>query len=30
MSDFKRINPATAQQLREQGAVVVDIRDPHS
>lgn len=30
MSEFKRIDPATAQQLREQGATVVDIRDPGS
>ncbi|HYQ39478.1 MAG TPA: thiosulfate sulfurtransferase GlpE [Pseudomonas sp.] len=30
MSEFKRIDPATAHQLRESGAVVVDIRDPHS
>ena len=30
MSEFKRISPDQAQQLREQGAVVVDIRDPHS
>ncbi|AIR89118.1 thiosulfate sulfurtransferase GlpE [Pseudomonas cremoricolorata] len=27
MSDFKRISPEQAQPLREQGAVVVDIRD---
>ncbi|MGZ9704531.1 thiosulfate sulfurtransferase GlpE [Pseudomonas sp. GNP013] len=27
MSEFKRIPPAQAQALREQGAVVVDIRD---
>lgn len=30
MTDFKRISPEQAQALREQGAVVVDIRDPHS
>lgn len=30
MSDFKRIAPQQAQQLRETGAVVVDIRDPQS
>lgn len=30
MSDFKRISPQQAQELRSQGAVVVDIRDPHS
>lgn len=30
MSDFKRIDPATALQLAENGAVLVDIRDPHS
>ena len=30
MSDFKRIDPATAHDLRAKGAVVVDIRDPHS
>ena len=30
MSDFKRIPPEQAQALREQGAVVVDIRDPQS
>lgn len=30
MSQFKRIDPATAQQLREQGATLVDIRDPGS
>ena len=30
MSEFKRIDPATAQQLREKGATVVDIRDPGS
>ncbi|ELQ18068.1 thiosulfate sulfurtransferase [Pseudomonas fluorescens BRIP34879] len=28
MSEFKRIPPEQAQALREQGAVVVDIRDP--
>jgi thiosulfate sulfurtransferase len=28
MSEFKRIPPQQAQTLREQGAVVVDIRDP--
>lgn len=26
MSDFKRIDPATAEQLRQNGAVLVDIR----
>ena len=30
MSEFKRIPPEQAQALREQGAVVVDIRDPQS
>ncbi len=30
MSEFQRIDPATAHQLRQQGATVVDIRDPHS
>ncbi|WAJ38213.1 thiosulfate sulfurtransferase GlpE [Pseudomonas sp. GOM7] len=30
MSEFKRISPQQAQALREQGAVVVDIRDPQS
>ena len=30
MSDFKRIAPDHAQQLREAGAVVVDIRDAQS
>lgn len=30
MSDFKRISPQQAQALREQGAVVVDTRDPQS
>ncbi|TBU92192.1 thiosulfate sulfurtransferase GlpE [Stutzerimonas kirkiae] len=30
MTDFKRIDPQQAQSLREQGAVVVDIRDPQS
>lgn len=30
MSDFKRIDPASAHDLRLNGAVVVDIRDPHS
>lgn len=30
MSEFKRISPQQAQDLREQGAVVVDIRDPQS
>ena len=30
MSEFKRIDPNTAQQLREQGAALVDIRDPGS
>ena len=28
MSEFKRIPPEQAQALREQGAVVVDVRDP--
>lgn len=30
MTDFKRISPVQAQELRQQGAVVVDIRDPQS
>ena len=30
MSDFQRISPLQAQALRQQGAVVVDIRDPQS
>lgn len=30
MSEFQRIPPERAQALREQGAVVVDIRDPQS
>lgn len=30
MSDFQRIDPVTAQQLRQNGAVLVDIRDPQS
>ncbi|MFJ4195952.1 thiosulfate sulfurtransferase GlpE [Pseudomonas sp. NPDC089534] len=30
MSEFKRIPPDQAQALREQGAVVVDIRDPQA
>lgn len=30
MTDFKRISPQQAQALREQGGVVVDIRDAHS
>lgn len=30
MTEFKRIAPETAQQMRAAGAVVVDIRDPHS
>ncbi|MCY1278236.1 Thiosulfate sulfurtransferase GlpE [compost metagenome] len=30
MTDFKRIAPEQAQVLRENGAVVVDIRDPQS
>jgi thiosulfate sulfurtransferase len=30
MTDFKRISPQQAQALREQGGVVVDIRDVHS
>ncbi|WP_137888948.1 thiosulfate sulfurtransferase GlpE [Pseudomonas sp. 2FE] len=30
MSEFKRIPPEQAHALREQGAVVVDIRDPQS
>lgn len=28
MSEFKRISPEQAQALREQGAVMVDVRDP--
>lgn len=28
MTEFKRIPPQQAQALREQGAVVVDVRDP--
>lgn len=28
MTEFKRIPPEQAQALREQGAVVVDVRDP--
>lgn len=28
MTEFKRIPPERAQALREQGAVVVDVRDP--
>ncbi|WP_434696630.1 thiosulfate sulfurtransferase GlpE [Pseudomonas sp. Z1-14] len=28
MTEFKRISPEQAQALREQGAVVVDVRDP--
>lgn len=30
MSEYQCINPEQAQALRQQGAVVVDIRDPHS
>ena len=30
MSEFKRIAPEQAQQLRQAGAQVVDIRDPQS
>ena len=30
MSDFKRIAPQHAQSLRQEGAMVVDIRDPQS
>ncbi len=30
MSEFKRTPPEQAQALRQQGAVVVDIRDPQS
>jgi thiosulfate sulfurtransferase len=30
MTEFKRIPPQEAQSLREQGAVVVDIRDPQA
>ncbi|ARU87001.1 thiosulfate sulfurtransferase GlpE [Pseudomonas sp. M30-35] len=30
MSEFKRISPEQAHALRQQGAVVVDIRDPDS
>jgi thiosulfate sulfurtransferase len=30
MSEFKRIPPQQAQTLREQGAAVVDVRDPQS
>ncbi len=30
MSEFQRIAPQQAQALRQQGAVVVDIRDPQS
>lgn len=30
MSEFKRIPPEQAQALREQGAVIVDIRDPQA
>ena len=30
MTDFKRISPVQAHDLRQQGAVVVDIRDPQS
>jgi thiosulfate sulfurtransferase len=30
MSEFKRIAPQQAHSLREQGAVVVDIRDPQT
>lgn len=30
MTEFKRISPEQAQALREQGAVVVDVRDPQT
>ena len=30
MTDFKRMPPEQAQALRDQGAVVVDIRDPQA
>ena len=30
MSEFKRIDPISAHNLRLDGAAVVDIRDPHS
>lgn len=30
MSEFKRIPPQQAQALREQGAVLVDVRDPQT
>lgn len=30
MTDFKRIPPDQAQALREQGAVLVDVRDPQT
>jgi thiosulfate sulfurtransferase len=30
MSEFKRIPPETAHSLREQGAVLVDVRDPQT
>lgn len=30
MTDFKRIPPEQAQTMRASGAVIVDIRDPHS
>jgi len=30
MTEFKRIDPEHAQSLREQGAVIVDIRDPQT
>jgi len=30
MSEFKRIPPEQAQALREQGAVIVDVRDPQA
>ena len=30
MTDFKRIPPEQAQTMRSSGAVIVDIRDPHS
>ena len=30
MTEFKRIPPEQAQALREQGAVVVDVRDPQA
>ncbi|HAB84730.1 MAG TPA: thiosulfate sulfurtransferase, partial [Pseudomonas sp.] len=30
MTDFKRIPPEQAHAMRNAGAVIVDIRDPHS